>query len=170
MVGASGFCVNLGLLALFVEVAGMNKVWAQVPSYQISIWTNFAFNEFWTFSDRRTPGTRSFLIRAIKFNLVSQVGWGINLGVYYLALKVVGIHYIVSEIIAIAVAMMWNFFSNVIWTWKTKARGLIKNMALDYFILVFISSLGVYQIVAINAKLDGLCFFRQPVVSISLAS
>jgi len=37
-------------------------------------------------------------------------------------------------------------------------------MALDYFILVFISSLGVYQIVAINAKLDGLCFFRQPVV------
>jgi hypothetical protein len=37
-------------------------------------------------------------------------------------------------------------------------------MALDYFILVFISSLGVYQIVAINAKLDGLCFFRQPVI------
>ena len=37
-------------------------------------------------------------------------------------------------------------------------------MALDYFILVFLSSLGVYQIAAIHAKLDGLCFFRQPVV------
>jgi hypothetical protein len=37
-------------------------------------------------------------------------------------------------------------------------------MALDYFILVFISSLGVYQIAAIHAKLDGLCFFRHPVV------
>ena len=37
-------------------------------------------------------------------------------------------------------------------------------MALDYFILVFISSLGVYQIAAIPAKLDGLCFFRNPVI------
>ena len=37
-------------------------------------------------------------------------------------------------------------------------------MALDYFILVFLSSLGVYQIVAIPAKLDGLCFFRTPVI------
>ena len=37
-------------------------------------------------------------------------------------------------------------------------------MALDYFILVFISSLGVYQIAAIHTKLDGLCFFRHPVV------
>jgi hypothetical protein len=36
-------------------------------------------------------------------------------------------------------------------------------MALDYFILVFVSSLGVYQIAAIHAKLDGLCFFRHPV-------
>jgi len=37
-------------------------------------------------------------------------------------------------------------------------------MALDYFILVFISSLGVYQIAAIPARLDGLCFFRTPVI------
>jgi dolichol-phosphate mannosyltransferase len=118
IVGASGFCVNLGLLAIFVEVVHMHKVWAQVPSYQISILTNFAFNEFWTFSDRRTPGMKSFLIRAIKFNLVSQVGWGINIGVYYVALNVAGIYYIVSQIIAIAVATLWNFFSNVIWTWR----------------------------------------------------
>lgn len=120
IVGASGFCVNLGLLAIFVEVAGMHKVWAQIPSYQISILTNFMFNEFWTFSDRRTPGLKSFLIRAVKFNLISQVGWGINISVYYLALNFAGIYYIVSQIIAIAVATMWNFFSNLIWTWRQK--------------------------------------------------
>jgi hypothetical protein len=34
-------------------------------------------------------------------------------------------------------------------------------MALDYFILVFIASLGVYQIVSIYAKLDGVCLFKQ---------
>jgi len=48
------------------------------------------------------------------------VGWGINLGVYYLALNVAGIYYIVSQIIAVAVATMWNFFSNLMWTWRVK--------------------------------------------------
>jgi len=120
MVGASGFCVNLGLLAILVEVVGMHKVWAQIPSYQISILTNFMLNEFWTFSDRRTPGLKSFLIRAVKFNLVSQVGWGINISVYYIALNFAGIYYIVAQIIAIAVATMWNFLSNLIWTWRQK--------------------------------------------------
>ncbi len=37
-------------------------------------------------------------------------------------------------------------------------------MSLDYFILVFMAAMGVYQMVAIHAKLDGLCFFKQPVV------
>ncbi len=123
VVGASGAGVNLGFLALFVEVAGVNKIVAQIPSYEISILTNFAFNEFWTFSDRRTPGLSPFLVRALKFNLVSLVGWGINLAVYALALKVAGINYIVSQVIAIAVAMLWNFFSNVFWTWRVEAKG-----------------------------------------------
>ena len=35
-------------------------------------------------------------------------------------------------------------------------------MALDYFILVFLASIGVYQIVSIPAKLEGLWFFRNP--------
>lgn len=39
-------------------------------------------------------------------------------------------------------------------------------MALDYFILVLIASIGLYQIVAITAKLDGLCFFKRPLPQI----
>ncbi|MBM3155849.1 MAG: hypothetical protein FJ004_01010 [Chloroflexi bacterium] len=34
-------------------------------------------------------------------------------------------------------------------------------MALDYFVLVFLASMGVYQIVSIFAKLDGICLFKQ---------
>lgn len=37
-------------------------------------------------------------------------------------------------------------------------------MALDYFLLVFIASLGVFQIAAVHAKLEGLWFFRRPIV------
>ena len=34
-------------------------------------------------------------------------------------------------------------------------------MALDYFVLVFLASMGIYQIVSIYAKLDGICLFKQ---------
>jgi len=121
-VGASGAGVNLGLMALFVEVAGLSKIAFQPLAYEISILTNFALNEVWTFRDRRLPAPKSVFIRALKFNLVSLVGWGINFAVYLFMLNVLGIHYIVSLVIAIAVAMTWNFISNVSWTWRTKTR------------------------------------------------
>jgi len=34
----------------------------------------------------------------------------------------------------------------------------------DYFLLVFIAAMGVYQIAAVHAGLRGLCFFKQPIV------
>jgi hypothetical protein len=37
-------------------------------------------------------------------------------------------------------------------------------MLLDYFVLVFVAAVGVYQIVAVAAGLKGLSFFRQPIV------
>jgi hypothetical protein len=37
-------------------------------------------------------------------------------------------------------------------------------MAADYFVMMFIASIGVYQIVSIHAKFDGLCFFKQPIL------
>ncbi len=121
MVGASGAGVNLGLLALFVQVAGMDEIVSVALSYEISILTNFMLNEIWTFRDRRVPGRKSLLIRAVKFNMVSLVGWAINLAVFSMVFKIAGIHYIVSEIIAIGAATLWNFFANVKWTWRPRA-------------------------------------------------
>ena len=37
-------------------------------------------------------------------------------------------------------------------------------MALDYFLLVFIAAVGVYQIASIPGGLKGLWFFRQPCI------
>lgn len=122
-VGASGTGVYLGLLTLFTEVAGLRYMISAAIAYEISIITNFLLNDFWTFSDRRTLSTRSFFIRGIKFNLVSLVGLGIHEGVLIFFTDVVGFFYIISAIFGIAAAMLWNFFSNLTWTWRTKPRG-----------------------------------------------
>ncbi len=121
-VGGSGSAVNLGLLALFVQVGGLNENLSVALSYQISILNNFALNELWTFRDNRTPGKKAAFVRIGKFILVSEIGWGINNAVFALMYNVGGIHYIVSEVIAIAVTTVWNFGSNILWTWRTKSR------------------------------------------------
>lgn len=131
VVGTSGAGVNLGLLALFVEVGGLHETIAVGISYEISILTNFMLNEVWTFRDRRGPGWRSVLARALKFNLVSLVGWAINLAVFSMIFNLAGIHYLLSEIMAIGVAMLWNFFVNVKWTWKGKRDDVAADMGMS---------------------------------------
>ncbi len=124
IVGASGAAVNLGLLALFVEVFGLNETLAVVISYEISILNNFVWNELWTFRDRRYTGGWSILGRAVKFNVVSLGGFAINLAVFSLLFNVLDVFYILSEALAILCAMLWNFFVNVKWTWRAKRGDL----------------------------------------------
>lgn len=120
MVGGTGFGVNLGLLALLVEIVHLHENLSVIISYGISIQTNFILNELWTFGDKRTTEWRSVLIRAFKFNLVSIIGWAINLAVFSFFFNILGIFYILSEIIAVAVVTLWNFFVNIHWTWRNK--------------------------------------------------
>jgi putative flippase GtrA len=70
-----------------------------------------------TFRDRRKAGS-NFIIRLLKFNLISLVGAAIQIGVYALFFHVLGVHDIVSTLIGIAIATLWNYLLNMWWTWK----------------------------------------------------
>lgn len=69
-VGASGVFVNLAVLWLLTE-AGVRSSFASAWAIEVSILSNFAINERWTFADR-AEGT--LLGRALRFQLVSLVG------------------------------------------------------------------------------------------------
>jgi dolichol-phosphate mannosyltransferase len=120
VVGASGTFVYLGLLALFTETAGLFYVLSAALAYEISIVNNFTWNELWTFRDKRASAGGSILIRALKFNLVSLIGLGIHEAVLTFFTEVTGLFYILSAIIAIFCAVIWNFFANVKWTWRSR--------------------------------------------------
>ena len=120
VVGASGTIVYYGLLTLFTEVVGLLYSISAAIAYLISIQNNFLWNEIWTFRDKRSSAGGTFLTRAIKFNLVSFIGWAIHEGVLVLFTEIVGLYYIASATIGIAAAMLWNFFANVKWTWAKK--------------------------------------------------
>jgi dolichol-phosphate mannosyltransferase len=119
LVGASGIVVNEGLLWLLHEgLASMSLLAANAISIETSVITNYVLNDSITFRDRRKAGAGSFLSRLGRFNLVSLVGLGINLGITALLTNVAGLHYLVSNLVGIAIAMLWNYLVNLGWTWK----------------------------------------------------
>ena len=118
VVGFSGVLVNMGLLWLLTELAGMFYLLSAAISIETSIITNFVFNNYFTFRDRRLSGAKSFFNRLMKFNLVSLAGLGFNMGVLWLLTEVFGIYYLLSNLCGIAVATLWNYLVNTWWTWK----------------------------------------------------
>jgi dolichol-phosphate mannosyltransferase len=117
-VGLSGVLVNMSLLWLLTEVAGLFYLLSAAISIETSIISNFVLNDYFTFRDRRSPQVKSFLNRLLKFNLVSLAGLGFNMGVLWLLTEVFGIYYLLSNLCGIAVATLWNYLVNTWWTWK----------------------------------------------------
>jgi len=116
-VGASGVAVNMGLLWLLTEFAGLFYLFSAIASIEVSIITNFLLNEHWTFSDRRGKN-QSMTSRGIKFNVVSMVSLGLNITILFTLTNYFGLHYMLSELIAILAAFVSNFFLNLKWTWN----------------------------------------------------
>ncbi len=118
LVGASGILVNEGLLWILKQFAGLPLPLASAVSIETSIITNFIFNDYFTFRDRRLRGARYFLMRLVKFNLVSLAGLGLNIGTLLLLTHVFGIYYLISNLGGIALATLWNYLVNLRCTWR----------------------------------------------------
>jgi len=119
LVGASGVGVNLGVFWVLTRFAGLHEedFLALAIGIEVSILSNFTLNELFTFRDCRPPNSH-FLVRLLKFNLFCLVGAGIQAGVYGLFYHVLGVYDLISNLIGIAVATLWNYFMNRRWTWQ----------------------------------------------------
>ncbi len=116
-VGLSGTIVNLGILRLVERFTDWNHYVTLIPGIEVSIITNFLLNDYFTFSDRRTGKTRSFIGRMLKYNLVSLSGATINYVVAILLVNV-GVNIYLADFIGILVAFIWNYLFSTLWTWK----------------------------------------------------
>jgi len=118
LVGLSGIVVNMGLLYLLTEYAGVYYLVSAVVAIEVSILNNFILNDFWTFSSRRLIHRYSWIKRLFAFHIIAAGGLLINLGVLYLLVEFAGIYYMIANLTGILVAFLWNFFLNRHLTWK----------------------------------------------------
>ncbi len=112
LVGSTGVVVNSLALFLLYERAGLPLVLASALSVEIAIANNFLWNNFWTFGRREVS-----LQRFVKFNFVSLGGLFLTTSTLWVLTTKLGIHYLAANLAGIALAAVWNFAVNLIWTW-----------------------------------------------------
>ncbi len=112
VVGGTGVLVNsLALLILF-QWAHLPLVVASALSAELGIVNNFWWNDRWTF--RRTQLS---LLRFAQFNLVSLAGLVITTCALWVLVRHLGLYYLAANLVSIALATVWNFTANSLWTW-----------------------------------------------------
>ena len=112
VVGGTGVLVNsLALLILF-QWAHLLLLVASVLSAELGIINNFYWNDRWTFKR-----TQLSLRRFARFNLVSLAGLVITTGTLWVLVCHLGVYYLAANLLGIALATIWNFAANSLWTW-----------------------------------------------------
>ena len=119
-VGASGVVVNEGILILLTKLGVLLSV-SSLFAIELSILGNFALNNAWTWSDRRT-GTLGH--RLLKYHLVAGfTSFCVNWTLLIFLTRFFGVDYRISNLIGIAAATVLNYILNHKWTFKKHPTG-----------------------------------------------
>lgn len=114
IVGFSGVLVNQSLYMLLVGFA-FNVSLAGTISALISMFTNFYFNNRFTWSDAEVENTR---LTFVKFVITSLVGIVMDICVLTVLFNVFHINYLLANLVGIVFGMGWNYLINKRWTWR----------------------------------------------------
>jgi dolichol-phosphate mannosyltransferase len=115
VVGASGVLINDALLVALFHGARLPLIVASVLATEVSTLNGYIWNDRWTF------GRRGFsLTRLAQFHLVSLGGLGIATTTLWTLATLAGLHYLLANLAGTAVATLWNFEANRLWTWRTQ--------------------------------------------------
>lgn len=114
IVGCSGMIVDFGTTYLCKEILKINKFISNGIGFILAATSNYFLNRNWTFnSQSEDVGTQY-----VQFMIVSAIGLGINSIVLYLLNEKLKWNFYFSKLIAIAITTIWNFFANLLFTFK----------------------------------------------------
>jgi len=123
VVGGFGFILNAIILKILVDGFDWKPYLANLVGAVFAIFSNYNFNNFWSFKHHKAGSLGHYLVKMLQFYLTSAFGVTfIQTGAIY-----IGVHYISSEsdyfiyfLIGTGFLLIWNFsiYSRVIWRKK----------------------------------------------------
>ncbi|MBD2297619.1 glycosyltransferase [Nostoc sp. FACHB-190] len=122
LVGLSGVFVDMAILYLLSDPStlALPLTRSKIIASEIAIFNNFLWNDAWTFADvaMQQQEWHHRAKRFLKFNLVCLAGLVINVVVLNLVFNFVIPNRYIANLIAIAVATVWNFWVNLKLSWR----------------------------------------------------
>ena len=113
IVGVIGVVVNEALL-IVIHSWGVYLLLASAIAIEISILSNFALNDLWTFRDRRS-GTAG--VRLVKFNALMLAGLVVNIAVLDVGTAYFGMAVAIANLVGIAAAFFLRYALSVRYAW-----------------------------------------------------
>ncbi|HEY9801857.1 MAG TPA: glycosyltransferase [Leptolyngbyaceae cyanobacterium] len=122
LVGLSGVFVDMALLYLLSDPStlALPVTLSKLIAGETAIFNNFLWNDAWTFADvsTRQQEWHQRLKRFVKFNVICLAGLLLNVVVLQLVLNFLIPNRYIANLIAIAVATIWNFWVNLKLSWR----------------------------------------------------
>lgn len=117
-VGAAATALQYLLLILLVEWLGVAPLPAAILAYLASALANYWANYHFTFRS-------DLLHRRVlpRFALIAGCGLLLNSLVFYAANTLLGMIYLLAQVIATAVVLAWNFTMNHLWSFSDRTTG-----------------------------------------------
>lgn len=112
-VGGIATAIQYALLIFLREGLGVYVVYASSIAYAISAVLNYLMKYHWVFESQRKHSEA-----APRYALISLVGLSLNTGTMYLLAGLVGWHYLVAQVCATGLVLVWGFFANALWTFR----------------------------------------------------
>jgi dolichol-phosphate mannosyltransferase len=122
LVGLSGVFVDMAVLYLLSDPStlALPLTRSKIIAGEIAIFNNFLWNDAWTFADvsMRQQQWHQRLKRFVKFNIICLAGLVLNVLVLNLVFNFLIPNRYIANLIAIAVATIWNFWVNLKLSWR----------------------------------------------------
>ncbi|MCH7745529.1 MAG: GtrA family protein [Chloroflexi bacterium] len=116
LVGVSGLVVNSLILAALTEIGGVHYLLSSIMSTQGSSLWNFGLCEGWVFRDKRADGRT--LQRLFLFMLMNNATLLLRAPILFLLTSGLGVHYLLSNFIAISMMALVRFVMSDRWIWN----------------------------------------------------
>lgn len=118
VVGGFGAIVNLSVVYFLTENS-VHYLLSGAFGIESAILINFFANRAWTFRSANVDGLDGVLQALLRDHAVRSVGMGVNLAILFVLTDLVGVFYMISQVVGAVVAVVWNFAGNIRWTWGT---------------------------------------------------
>jgi dolichol-phosphate mannosyltransferase len=122
VVGLSGVFVDMAVLYLLSDptTLGLPLTRSKIIAGEVAIFNNFLWNDAWTFADvaMQQQEWQQRLKRFVKFNLICLAGLALNVVILNLIFNFILPNRYIANLIAIAIATIWNFWVNMKLSWR----------------------------------------------------